>query len=481
MFLAAALVHRIANGRLLGGDGRDSHSRIHDGTGGRRFLNWASTFGCRPHVYAEPSTEAEIIALVRLARESGHHVRAVGAGHSPSDIACCEDYLVSLSRLNCVLHVDTDQLTVAVEAGAHLERLNAVLDEHDLALRNIGSISDITVGGALATGTHGTGVGFGIFGTQVLALRLITADGVVLECSAANNPDVFECALLNIGSLGIVVSVTLQCERAFQLRAVSYPAKVAAIEDVFALAASSEHVRMWWFPHTDSAVIWQAHRVYGAPVVDPSSYFWDRIIGYHALEWVLYVASLLPRMVPLVNAAAFWLLFRTRREVVGRSDRVFNFDCLFKQYVNEWAIPIERAPDAIRLLRAAIDKEGLTAHFPVEIRFVAADTIPLSPSYGRVTCYINIIMYRPFGRFVPFRQYWDAYERIMRALGGRPHWAKAHNERRSSLRQMYPRFDAFCAVRSRLDPQGTFENDYTARCFRDDETELVPDYSKYAL
>lgn len=78
----------------------------------------------------------------------------------------------------------------------------------------------------------------------------------------------------------------------------------------------------------------------------------------------------------------------------------------------------------LQLRRFLNSNPDVYAHFPVEVRFVAADDIYLSPSYGRDSCYINIIMYRPFGRSIEYQKYWDEYERLMKEAGGRPHWAK---------------------------------------------------------
>ncbi|MES1916266.1 MAG: hypothetical protein MHM6MM_008100 [Cercozoa sp. M6MM] len=143
----------------------------------------------------------------------------------------------------------------------------------------------------------------------------------------------------------------------------------------------------------------------------------------------------------------------------------------------------------MRRLRQLIRSENLSVHFPIEVRFVRADDGLLSPTSAdafevaeahedaassgtrrtarRVQvplwCYIGIIMYRPFGRDVPHRRYFAAFERIMLALGGRPHWAKAFSLREPQLRELYPQFGTFCAVRERLDPQQVFCNDWVRR------------------
>jgi L-gulonolactone oxidase len=123
---------------------------------------------------------------------------------------------------------------------------------------------------------------------------------------------------------------------------------------------------------------------------------------------------------------------------------------------------------------------GLRPHFPVEIRFSAADDVWLSPSSGNRTCWIGIIQYkfvifkwfatmclliltRPYGFKVPYRKLFERFEQIVLRHGGRPHWAKAHRMRPDNLRSLYPRFDDFVQVLEDIDPQGLFRNEYIAR------------------
>ncbi|SJX60067.1 related to L-gulonolactone oxidase [Sporisorium reilianum f. sp. reilianum] len=153
---------------------------------------------------------------------------------------------------------------------------------------------------------------------------------------------------------------------------------------------------------------------------------------------------------------------------VGRSDRIFNMDCLFPQYTDEWAIPFNRAAAAIRAMRDWLDEEEAAAdgdriHFPVEIRFTDADGIWLSHAQGRKTCYIGIVQYRPYNRPVRYRQLFAKFETLMRHYAGRPHWAKAHSCSPTELSQLYPHWNDFVATRQRYDPDEVFVNPYVGR------------------
>lgn len=153
---------------------------------------------------------------------------------------------------------------------------------------------------------------------------------------------------------------------------------------------------------------------------------------------------------------------------VGRSDRIFNMDCLFPQYTDEWGIPFNRAAAAIRAMRDWLDEEqaasdGDRIHFPVEIRFTDADGIWLSHSQGRKTCYIGIVQYRPYNKPVRYRQLFAKFEALMRHYSGRPHWAKAHSCSPTELSQLYPHWNDFLATRQRYDPDEVFVNPYVGR------------------
>ncbi|XP_064557180.1 L-gulonolactone oxidase-like, partial [Zonotrichia leucophrys gambelii] len=364
--------------------------------------------------------------ILALAREQGKRVKVVGGGHSPSDIACTDGFMIHLGHLNRVLQVDKEKLQVKVEAGILLSELNLELDKHGLALENLGAVAEVTAAGVIGTGTHNTGIQLGILATQVVALTLLLASGEVLECSESLNPEVFGAARLHLGALGIVLDVTFQCVRQFRLREIAFPSTLTQVlDELDEHLRNSRYFRFLWFPHTDNVRVIYQDPTEQAPR-SSSSWFWDYAVGFHLLQLLLWISSFFPALVPWINRAFFRLLFSSRQESVGRSHRVLTYECRFRQHVQDWAVPVSRTRAALLELRAALEADpGIRAHFPVEIRFCRRDRIPLSPCFQRDSCYINVIMYRPYGRAVPLARYWLLYERIMRKHGGRPHWAKA--------------------------------------------------------
>ncbi|XP_069786751.1 L-gulonolactone oxidase-like [Narcine bancroftii] len=436
------------------------------GTEGYRFRNWANTYSCCPELHFKPISVEEVRQIIELAKQRSKRVKIVGCGHSPSDIVCTDDYLVNLSNLNKLLKVDKEKQQVTVEAGMVLSDLNEELATLGLALSNIGAVSDVSVGGVIGTGTHNTGIQHGILATQVVALTLMTASGEILECSDSVNREVFQAAQLHLGALGVILTVTIQCVPAFHIQLQRFPQTLSEVlTNLDAHLKESEYFRFLWFPHTDKATVFYGDHT-DKPIQTSSNWLWDYAIGYYLLELLLWISTFFPCLVPWITRFFYWLVYSAKVMQVKRSDRAFNFECLFKQHVSDWAIPIEKTGVVLGQLKEWLDRNpDVRVHFPVEVRFVHADEIPLSPCYKQDSCFINIIMYRPYGKEVPRKRYWVMYEEIMTRNGGRPHWAKANSCVHKDFENMYPAFQKFCTIREKLDPLGMFLNNFLEKAF----------------
>jgi L-gulonolactone oxidase len=113
----------------------------------------------------------------------------------------------------------------------------------------------------------------------------------------------------------------------------------------------------------------------------------------------------------------------------------------------------------VRRVLEVVRERDVEVFFPIEFRVAAGDDAHLSPAHERPSAYIAV---HQFER-MPWRDYFEAVEEVMRAFGGRPHWGKRHSQDASTLRALYPRWDDFQRARSELDPAGTFRNAYTDR------------------
>nr|VFJ59670.1 MAG: L-gulonolactone oxidase [Candidatus Kentron sp. FM]VFJ60241.1 MAG: L-gulonolactone oxidase [Candidatus Kentron sp. FM]VFK12466.1 MAG: L-gulonolactone oxidase [Candidatus Kentron sp. FM] len=436
------------------------------------FYNWSEQFHCTPKQVHRPRSEAQVMEVMTDISHRGAHVRVFGSGLSPSDIAMSDEDLVLLTNLDGVLDIDADTATVVVQPGITLEKLSHELAAHGLALPVLGSVAGQTVSGAAGTGTHGTGVRFGTFPSQVRALRMVTPGGGVLKISLRENPGLLDAARCHLGSLGIITEMTLQVCKAFDLAVTERPNTLEAVLEGLPERLRTDHYRFWYVPHTDRVWEWMATRT---PPADshPSPGPWRKlatrfnqtVIDHHVYESLLHLATYRPSLIPVINRLGARARFNKARQSKGPGLSQFTIDCLFKQHVNEWSIPLEHTAEALRGIRELIARKGYYAHLPIEVRFVRGDDTWLSPCQGRDSCYIGVIAYLPHGRPPHHEAYFADFEELMGTLSGRPHWGKFFRLEPERLAERYPRWEDFQRVRRHLDPDYRLRNTFTERVF----------------
>jgi L-gulonolactone oxidase len=426
------------------------------------WSNWAGNQTADGISVVHPRGTDEIVRAVSRAARDGKRLRPIGAGHSFTAIGQPADRQLQLDRHTDLVHFDAASGLVTVQAGMPLHRLNALLQHAGRSLTNLGDIDVQTVAGAFSTGTHGTGARFGGLATQLRGLSLVLADGSVLSCSAAEHPDVFHAARVGLGALGVISTVTLQTEPLFALHAEEGSAELSDVLASFdELADGTDHFEFYWFPHTSRTLTKRNMRV-SLDVLDPlprwRSWLGDEFLSNTLLSGVIATGRRAPGLVrPLNQVAARALGSRSYTDV---SHRVFTSSRRVRFVEMEYAIPRSSLVSVLSELRAAVDASSWRIAFPVEVRVAAADDIPLSTAYDRDSAYIAVHV--PFG--APDQAaYFGTLERLTGGVGGRPHWGKLHGLDAAVLRERYPRFDEFVALRDRLDPGGLFTNDYLDR------------------
>src|SRR5829696_9343665 len=337
------------------------------------WTNWGGNQACAPAEIARPTSEAHLVDLVKAAAAREQRVKAVGAGHSFTSIACTDGVLVDLSGYGRVLRHDPAKGHVTVEAGIPLHRLSDELDARGLALENMGDIDRQSVSGATQTATHGTGLRFGNLSSQIVAMRLVTADGSVLECSASENADVFDAARVGLGALALVSTVTLQCVRAFRLHAVEEPGPVDdVLRDLDDLVEANDHFEFYWVPHTRCALTKRNRRTDepARPRTRVREWIDDVGLNNYAFGVLCRIGrwrpSLIPRLAKVIPNTG-------RLDYVDRSDRVFTSPRRVRFWEMEYGVPREALPEALNRVRRLVDEMGTPLSFPVEVRVVAPD------------------------------------------------------------------------------------------------------------
>ncbi|MDX6674673.1 MAG: L-gulono,4-lactone dehydrogenase [Solirubrobacteraceae bacterium] len=424
------------------------------------WRNWSRELSCVPAAIEHPESREDVVAAVRRAAGAGRAVRVAGAGHSFTELVPTDGTLLLLDRMDRVLDVDRASGLVRVEAGITIHELSAGLAGHGLALENLGDIDVQSIAGAMATATHGTGRRLGNIPSQVVEVELVTGEGEVVCCSAEQDTDAWRAARVSLGALGVITAVTLRCVPAFTLRGVDRPAPLEETLDALdELVDGNEHFEFFTFPHSPLALTRTNNRADALPAPPGRAREWaeDILLGNHVFGTLCRLGRRFPDQIPQLNRLVSRVAGSQTR--LDRSDRVFASPRLVRFTEMEYALPREHAAAAVRGVRELIDARGFHVNFPIELRFVAGDDALLSPAHDRDTAYVAVHTFEG----MDFEPYFRAVEELMDGLGGRPHWGKRHFQTAATLRDRYPEWDRFAAVRARLDPAGLFANAHVER------------------
>lgn len=428
------------------------------------WRNWAGNVTARPVRTVSPASVDELAEELRRASEDGLKVKAVGTGHSFTATAATDGLQIRPDLLTGIREIDRAAMTVTVGAGTPLKQLNTALAREGLSLTNMGDIMDQTVAGATSTGTHGTGRDSASISAQIRALELVTADGTVLTCSETENPDVFAVARIGLGALGVITAITFAVEPVFLLTAREEPMTFDKVTTDFdQLVTENEHFEFYWFPHTGNCNTKRNNRSAGpaAPPGKVSGWIDDELLSNGIFQAACSLGRAVPATIPsIAKLSSRALSARTYTDIPYK---VFTSPRRVRFVEMEYALPREAAVEALREVRAMVERSPLRISFPVEVRTAPADDIALSTASGRESAYIAVHLYRG----TPYQAYFTAVERIMTAHGGRPHWGKVNTRDSGYLAGVYPRFGEFTAVRDRLDPDRRFANDYLRRVLGD--------------
>jgi FAD-linked oxidoreductase len=416
----------------------------------------------KPLRVERPRTPEGVQRAVTAAVAQGLTVKAVGAGHSFTGIAVAPGVLLELDDLQGLVSADAATGRVTLLSGTRLHRIPALLAPYGLAMENLGDIDRQSIAGAISTGTHGTGARFGGLATQVVGVTMITAAGEFLRIDEQRNSEMLPAAALGLGALGIIVEVTLQCVPAFVMQAVDEPAPLA---DVLATlddrVAASDHFEFYWFPHTDVALTKRQTRLPESAKREPlpavGRWIDETLLSNGVYRVVCAAGRAAPAITPPFSRLAVTLT--GDRRYTDLSHRVLTQSRTVRFREMEYALPVENVVPAFRAVQALIAQRGWRIEFPIEVRFAREDDRWLSTAHGRATGYIAVHRY---WRNDP-TEYFGAVEQIMLEHGGRPHWGKLHTLSAEQLRERYPRFDDFTALRDRLDPERRFSNRHLDR------------------
>lgn len=429
-----------------------------------RWSNWAGNVTDSAEAVA-PRTPEEVVEAVRSAAGEGRRIRPVGSGHSFTAIAQADELRLDLHHLSGIVSADRHTGRVRVLAGTPLRILNQALDWLGLAMPNLGDIDAQTLAGATSTGTHGTGAGLPGLAAGIVGLQLVTPDGQERWVDESD-PELFGAARVGLGALGVVTEIELACLPAYRLRAVESPDELDVvlprIQEHF---DAHRHFEMYWFPGT-GRVQTKANDLVPDEVDEPLPE-WRRRLDDELLSNTVFgavnrVLAHAPRAVLPFNAVAARAL--SQRSYTAPSHEVFVTPRTVRFVESEYAVPREAVAEVLTDLRAWVERRREPISFPVEVRVAAPDDIWLSTGHERASAYVAVHQHV---RGADPTAYFAAFEEIVAAHEGRPHWGKLHTLDAERLAALYPRHGDFVALRDRLDPDRILANDYLTRVLGD--------------
>ena len=405
--------------------------------------NWAGNYTYRAERLYRPGSVEEVQELViGLGKQ-----KALGSRHCFNNIADSPENQISTANLNQLLSIDEDAMTVTVEAGARYGDFAEELHKRGYALHNLASLPHITVAGACATGTHGSGVRNGNLATPVVSLQLVKPDGSLVTIDR-DHPD-FPAVVIGLGAFGIVTQLTLEVQPAFEVRQdIFNNLPLTSVVDNFDTIMSAGYSVSLFTDWLDQNVseIWIKRRV-DEDAEDLGGEYYGALA---ATENMHPIAG-------LSNEAV--------SDQMGRPgpwyDRLPHFKMGFtpsagKELQSEYFVPRENAVEAL----LAVEAMGaeINPHLLIsEIRTIAADDFWMSPAYQRDSVAIHFTWKQEEEEVMALL---PRIEQALAPFAVRPHWGKLFTINAATLRQRYPRMNDFVALTKQYDPEGKFRNMY---------------------
>lgn len=407
--------------------------------------NWAGNLTYSIDKVTQVEEASQVNALVKQFDK----VKALGTRHCFNTIADSKDQFISLTEMNPDIVINEEQSTVTVNSGIKYGQLSPFLHEKGYSLHNLASLPHISVAGACATATHGSGEKTGNLSTAVAAMEFVSGDGETVNLSREKDGDNFNAAVVHLGAIGIITKLTLDIKPTFLMKQYVYEnLPLTSLKEHFdEIQKSGYSVSLFTNWQSDNiAEVWIKRRD-DDPAPEPEK------------EW--FGATLATKnMHPIPELSA-----ENCTEQMGISgpwfDRMPHFKMGFTpssgvELQSEYFVPRQNAVDAIMAISKLRDQVGPHL-FTSEIRTIAADNFWMSPCYKQDSVSIHFTWKQEVeavGRLMPI------IEKELAPLGLRPHWGKLFTIKPEELEKAYERMPEFRELAKQYDPNGKFRNDF---------------------
>ncbi|RDV16930.1 FAD-binding protein [Pontibacter diazotrophicus] len=410
-------------------------------------INWAGNISYRTESVHYPATVAQVQETVKKCSK----IKALGSRHSFNRIADNTEHQISLNALNNVVSLDTTAHSITVEGGMRYGELAPYLHEKGYALPNLASLPHISIVGACATATHGSGVSNGNLATAVSAMELVNADGDIVQLSKEKDGEVFKGAVVSLGALGIVTKITLDLQPTFNIKQVVYRnLPMGELEKNFTAIMSSGYSVSLFTTWKNKSI----NQVWVKSVADESD---------PAVAPEFYTATLATQhMHPLEELSA-----EHATEQMGISgfwhERLPHFKMGFQpsagaELQSEYFVPLEQGYEAMMAIEQLHEKVSPYL-FVSEIRAIAADDLWMSPCYKKACVAFHFT----------WKQEWHAVKALLPLIeeklapyNAKPHWGKLFTMAPAVLQSRFPKLADFKQLVHQYDPEGKFRNEFLA-------------------
>ncbi|GGH83322.1 xylitol oxidase [Pullulanibacillus pueri] len=408
--------------------------------------NWAGNFQYSTTHWHEPESVEEVQELVSKLKK----LRVVGTRHSFNSIADSNENIVSLQKLNKVLAINHEKKTVTVEAGIKYGDLCHALQQQGYALHNLASLPHISVAGACATATHGSGNSNQNLAAAVRAMEVVTADGNLVTFSKEKSEEELQGAVVGLGGLGVVTKLTLDIQPSFQMRQDVYEnLPLAPLEHHFdAIFSSAYSVSLFtdWQDGTFNQVWLKSKLTEDQPFSLGEDFYGAKRAKEHRHPVAGVGAE---NCTAQLGKPGNWL------------DRMPHFRMEFtpskgQELQSEYIMPREYTYDALCAINE-IREHIAPLLFTSEVRTIAQDELWLSPSYKQDSVAIHFT----------WKDQWDDVKKVLPLIEtqlepfqAKPHWGKVFTTSPVKIQAHYEKMPAFQQLLQKYDPNGKFRNHF---------------------
>jgi xylitol oxidase len=409
-----------------------------------QLQNWSGHHTFSAARLHQPHTVEELQAIVKASRK----LKVIGTRHSFNNIADSTEDLISLDQMEQTLTIDRERQTVTVNAGITYGRLCGQLHEQGYALHNMASLPHITVAGAIATATHGSGDENGNLATSVAALEVVTADGSIAVFDRDQNPDEFHGAVVSLGGLGVVTKVTLDIVPGYSMQQEVYESLptdqlLNHFEEIAASAYSVSLFTDWQKERVNQ--VWLKRRLTDNTALAVAPTFFEATLAPTHRHPVVTLSS-----APCTDQMGIVGPWYERLPHF----RIDHTPASGDELQTEYFVPRAQAVAAFQaVMRLQAQMEPVL--WVSEVRTIAADQLWMSPAYGQATV----------GLHFSWRRNWPAVQQLLPRLedllapfGARPHWGKLFTMSPAQVQSLYPRMADFQQLLRTYDPTGKFRN-----------------------